>query len=387
MLSAHTKKNWADLFISDKDGKMKKQAMMDAFFKRKLSPTEEKNKTTTAAVTRWLSSLAVVNYYENFLDFKEQKDLYDHLLTDPTVKWKQGKYGDITLPRLLWSMRGKGKSLNTDYQQYTGTGASVWTKPIEEIKNRLEAMFPGVTITYCQMNYYRDGKDHISWHSDRELLPGDSIYSLSLGCPRTFLMKPKNDAFPSAFPRKARKVHESKEFSESTSSSPLEKITTPGESSATNRSERKEEKEEENILDEEENEHKEGKEEKILDQSTSSVGEVTTSDKITEEKIPEESPISPKTNSDVTKKENSDGAGGRESSGDVEKNKKSSVAGGQEWSSGGGMLPPPSEIMYKLKPGSLLVMNYEAGNKEFLHCLKREPAVREGRINVTFRVK
>lgn len=42
---------------------------------------------------------------------------------------------------------------------------------------------------------------------------------------------------------------------------------------------------------------------------------------------------------------------------------------------------------FRLRPGSLLVMNYECAKTEFKHTVPKEPKVREGRINVTFRNK
>lgn len=140
-----------------------------------------------------------MQYYENFLTDEEQKALFDHLLTDPSVKWQQGKYGERKLPRMLWSMRDaaiKPDELNTHYQQYTGTDSTPFTKPMENLRRKIEEKFPGLKLTYCQLNYYRDGKDAIGFHQDKELHDKHSIYSISLGCTRTFILKPKEKSLP-----------------------------------------------------------------------------------------------------------------------------------------------------------------------------------------------
>jgi len=51
----------------------------------------------------------------------------------------------------------------------------------------------GETFNFCLVNYYADGNDSISYHSDDEkfLGPNPAIASFSLGAPRDFLMKHK----------------------------------------------------------------------------------------------------------------------------------------------------------------------------------------------------
>jgi alkylated DNA repair dioxygenase AlkB len=157
---------------------------LDTYFKRK---ADEKKKTEPIKIYN-LSVNATTWYHDNFLDFKTQKLLYDHLLTDASVKWQQGMYGDLKLPRLLWSMKDEKSKVNKQYRQYTGTGASAWTESVLAIKLRIEKEF-NTKITYCQLNYYRNGTDYIGFHRDKELMPGDCVYSLSLGCERTFCLR------------------------------------------------------------------------------------------------------------------------------------------------------------------------------------------------------
>jgi len=41
-------------------------------------------------------------------------------------------------------------------------------------------------LRYAQLNYYRDGKDYIGWHTDKEMKENDIIVSISLGTTRRF---------------------------------------------------------------------------------------------------------------------------------------------------------------------------------------------------------
>jgi alkylated DNA repair dioxygenase AlkB len=69
-----------------------------------------------------------------------------------------------------------------------------WTPILAELRQRAEAVcrhrFDGV---FC--NWYRHGRDYMAWHSDDEpsLGPSPLIASLSLGAPRRFLLRRKDD--------------------------------------------------------------------------------------------------------------------------------------------------------------------------------------------------
>ena len=63
---------------------------------------------------------------------------------------------------------------------------------LEHLKNLTEA-FTGATYNFCLVNYYANGSDSISYHSDDErfLGPDPAIASISLGATRDFCMKHK----------------------------------------------------------------------------------------------------------------------------------------------------------------------------------------------------
>lgn len=83
-------------------------------------------------------------------------------------------------------------------------------RPIPQCLDELRKMTEGTTgetFNFCLVNYYADGKDSISYHSDDErfLGPDPAIASFSLGAKRDFLMKHKPIA-----PREGNAVEEPK---------------------------------------------------------------------------------------------------------------------------------------------------------------------------------
>ncbi|HEY0961173.1 MAG TPA: alpha-ketoglutarate-dependent dioxygenase AlkB [Pseudomonadales bacterium] len=65
-----------------------------------------------------------------------------------------------------------------------------WTSTLASIRQRITE-YCGVEFNSVLINYYRDGRDSVAWHSDdeRELGPDPLIASLSLGATRRFEMK------------------------------------------------------------------------------------------------------------------------------------------------------------------------------------------------------
>ena len=83
---------------------------------------------------------------------------------------------------------------HSDAQSYTYSGRAripkPWTPLLQSIRSQCETKtnhsFNGVLV-----NYYRDGKDHLGWHSDDEIINGPEplIASISLGAERRFDMR------------------------------------------------------------------------------------------------------------------------------------------------------------------------------------------------------
>ncbi|WP_170117458.1 alpha-ketoglutarate-dependent dioxygenase AlkB family protein [Chitinophaga ginsengisoli] len=119
--------------------------------------------------------------WEQFFS-KAESDKYFRILKD-TTPWQQRtrKMYDRILPdpRL------------TAY--YGGEKGMEWTAELLEIKDRVEAAC-GIEFNRVLLNYYRDGNDSVSWHSDT--LPADGrhhpIASVTFGETRLFKVRPKN---------------------------------------------------------------------------------------------------------------------------------------------------------------------------------------------------
>ena len=124
-----------------------------------------------------------------FLSPNESERLFNNLLNE--TSWEQKYktfYGQICkIPRLT-AWHG-----STPYT-YSGieNKAQPWTKATATIKNAIEE-YTWLNFSSCLLNFYRDGSDSISWHSDDEpeLGPDPIIACLSLGGTRKFQVKDK----------------------------------------------------------------------------------------------------------------------------------------------------------------------------------------------------
>lgn len=131
-----------------------------------------------------------IYYYPDWI----QNSLYYEDLKAKT-EWKQeyAKFSttSVPLPRLTaWYGDRKYK--------YSGieNNPTPWSKNLTlwEIREQVES-FVGEEFNSVLLNYYRSGKDHVSWHSDSErtLDPSSQIVSVSFGCDRIFELKNKTN--------------------------------------------------------------------------------------------------------------------------------------------------------------------------------------------------
>ncbi|MBK26625.1 MAG: alpha-ketoglutarate-dependent dioxygenase AlkB [Halobacteriovorax sp.] len=112
-----------------------------------------------------------------------------------SVDWKQDHiqmFGKVTaLPRLTAWYGDEGAS-------YTYSGIEnkplSWFPLLLKLKKSVEQQC-GLEFNSALLNYYRDGSDHMGWHSDdeRELGTKPVIASLSFGAQRRFQLKHKTD--------------------------------------------------------------------------------------------------------------------------------------------------------------------------------------------------
>jgi alkylated DNA repair dioxygenase AlkB len=101
--------------------------------------------------------------------------LYDkEVITPRLVAW----YGDMQNTALLQKL--------PDLQP--------WTNELLLIKQKVEAI-AGMQFNSVLLNYYRDGKDSVAWHSDKSLAPGFKtvVASVSFGQVRSFDIRNKRE--------------------------------------------------------------------------------------------------------------------------------------------------------------------------------------------------
>jgi alkylated DNA repair dioxygenase AlkB len=141
-----------------------------------------------------------IKYYPNFI--KSQENTYQSIVD--SIPWDQGVYNmygkEVFTPRLLWAMRDEDSDIS---KEYNVTGSSVWNEMMAQLRTEVEEFLrteyfskkeneiknldiSKSFLRYAQLNYYRDGKDYIGWHTDKEMKENDIIVSISLGTARRF---------------------------------------------------------------------------------------------------------------------------------------------------------------------------------------------------------
>ena len=132
-----------------------------------------------------------ISLHQNHFDAEIAGNLLRELAEE--IPWIQNKikfYGKESLVPRLESWHGD------EGMSYTYSGirmdAKPWTKNLLVIKESIEPIAK-TTFNSVLINYYRDGKDRVAWHSDdeKELGKNPVIASVSLGAERKFKLRHK----------------------------------------------------------------------------------------------------------------------------------------------------------------------------------------------------
>ena len=132
-----------------------------------------------------------ISLYQKHFDSEIAANLLNDLTEE--IPWQQNKirfYGKESLVPRLESWHGD------EGMSYTYSGirmdAKPWTKNLLKIKESIEPIAK-TTFNSVLINYYRDGKDRVAWHSDdeKELGKNPVIASVSLGAERKFKLRHK----------------------------------------------------------------------------------------------------------------------------------------------------------------------------------------------------
>lgn len=111
------------------------------------------------------------------------------------ITWSQKStlmYGkEVLTPRLTAWFGDQG----TDYSIKGDKSTPFpWTQELLDIKARVEKL-AGMSFNSVLLNYYRDGNDSVSWHSDGDGVPGRNMFvaSVSFGQEREFDIRSKTN--------------------------------------------------------------------------------------------------------------------------------------------------------------------------------------------------
>ncbi len=126
-------------------------------------------------------------YDPEFCTPDEADALFAWLRTE--IAWKQEAVRGNPLPRLNAWFADNGLEYRYSGLSHRGAG---WLPELEEIKSAVEAA-AGTSFNSLLLNFYRDGKDSIGFHTDAEPELGDNpaVATVSFGSVREFVLKHK----------------------------------------------------------------------------------------------------------------------------------------------------------------------------------------------------
>ena len=132
-------------------------------------------------------------YMRKLVGEDESKEMYKNLF-ESEIEWEQREiklYGKtFEQPRLISYMASDSRLT----YKYSGLKLKPkeFTPTVNKIKQLVEKV-SGESFNSCLLNLYRDGRDHVSWHSDNEKEFGSepTIASFTLGAERDFLLREK----------------------------------------------------------------------------------------------------------------------------------------------------------------------------------------------------
>jgi len=156
-----------------------------------LFSNDEFNDSSQAKTIPYNLPDADITLFDNFFTNQESKNLHQKLIDN--IQWRQDKikiFGKlIDQPRLTAFYGDATKSYS-----YSGIvmKPNDWNDDLLFIKNRVEEVAK-IKFSSVLLNYYRDGKDSMGWHSDdeKELGQNPVIGSVSFGESRVFQMRHK----------------------------------------------------------------------------------------------------------------------------------------------------------------------------------------------------
>jgi len=136
---------------------------------------------------------SVLDYQAGFIPKCESDLIFEKLIANTPWQQRTVKMYDkeVITPRLTaWY----GDADQIDYTSVGKTQPLAWTKELLALKEKVEPL-AGISFNSVLLNYYRDGRDSVAWHSDNETVMGSHpiIASVSFGQVRSFDIRLKTD--------------------------------------------------------------------------------------------------------------------------------------------------------------------------------------------------
>ena len=134
-----------------------------------------------------------VAYYPNFITPEQATNYLEQLKSEIPWRQEQMTFGDkqVPLPRLTSWHGDEGARY---YYSGIHNDPQPWTPTLSALRLECDNLFGPGHFNSVLANYYRDGRDSISYHADneRDLVDNSVIATISLGTPRRFQLKSKN---------------------------------------------------------------------------------------------------------------------------------------------------------------------------------------------------
>ncbi len=129
------------------------------------------------------------SYHPQFINHQLAPFVYNEILHLCQKYWSS--YYECYYPRI--SCVCADKSFDPSLINYDNLSVYPWTQVpiISQIRDFIHQTL-NIKFDYCLVHIYRDGKDSISWHNDKEALNSD-VVSVSLGTSRKFRLRPIQD--------------------------------------------------------------------------------------------------------------------------------------------------------------------------------------------------
>lgn len=142
-----------------------------------------------------------ITYIPDFLTSEKSTQVFDALKDN--IKWSEYVFSEngekVKLNRKMAYISDKPEKYsyaNFHFETEDGTwnNDGFWIKYLVSVKNTLELKL-NKKFNSVLLNYYKDGKDEIKWHSDKEQCLGEHpvIACVNLGATRKFWLQEKKE--------------------------------------------------------------------------------------------------------------------------------------------------------------------------------------------------